>query len=85
MGRHGVFGLQRNLLVENIIDVYKQESERSDQRVLSNGWHLATVVMIPSNYCILMCVLHCCIKMPYVNTKMCQHFENAQKCMRTTE
>lgn len=27
LGRHGVFGLQRNLLVENIIDVYKQESE----------------------------------------------------------
>lgn len=31
MDRHGVYGLQRNLLVENIIDVYKQESERSDQ------------------------------------------------------
>nr|XP_057908395.1 tripartite motif-containing protein 54-like [Doryrhamphus excisus]XP_057908396.1 tripartite motif-containing protein 54-like [Doryrhamphus excisus]XP_057908397.1 tripartite motif-containing protein 54-like [Doryrhamphus excisus] len=25
LDRHGVFGLQRNLLVENIIDVYKQE------------------------------------------------------------
>ena len=25
LDRHGVYGLQRNLLVENIIDVYKQE------------------------------------------------------------
>ncbi|OWK12962.1 hypothetical protein Celaphus_00014810 [Cervus elaphus hippelaphus] len=25
MDRHGVYGLQRNLLVENIIDIYKQE------------------------------------------------------------
>ncbi|TRY84759.1 hypothetical protein DNTS_027442 [Danionella cerebrum] len=29
LGRHGVYGLQRNLLVENIIDVYKQESVSS--------------------------------------------------------
>ncbi|XP_055747268.1 E3 ubiquitin-protein ligase TRIM63-like [Salvelinus fontinalis] len=29
LDRHGVYGLQRNLLVENIIDVYKQESTRS--------------------------------------------------------
>lgn len=29
MDRHGVYGLQRNLLVENIIDVYKQECSRS--------------------------------------------------------
>uniref|UniRef100_A0A4W4H0B4 Tripartite motif-containing protein 54 n=1 Tax=Electrophorus electricus TaxID=8005 RepID=A0A4W4H0B4_ELEEL len=28
LDRHGVFGLQRNLLVENIIDIYKQESKR---------------------------------------------------------
>ncbi|XP_027000517.1 tripartite motif containing 101 isoform X2 [Tachysurus fulvidraco] len=27
LDRHGVYGLQRNLLVENIIDVYKQASE----------------------------------------------------------
>lgn len=27
--RHGVYGLQRNLLVENIIDIYKQECSRS--------------------------------------------------------
>ncbi|XP_074140858.1 tripartite motif-containing protein 54-like [Sminthopsis crassicaudata] len=26
LDRHGVYGLQRNLLVENIIDIYKQES-----------------------------------------------------------
>uniref|UniRef100_A0A8C6UR06 Tripartite motif containing 101 n=1 Tax=Neogobius melanostomus TaxID=47308 RepID=A0A8C6UR06_9GOBI len=28
LDRHGVYGLQRNLLVENIIDVYKQELAR---------------------------------------------------------
>lgn len=31
MDRHGVYGLQRNLLVENIIDIYKQECSRSVQ------------------------------------------------------
>ncbi|XP_029108776.1 tripartite motif-containing protein 54 [Scleropages formosus] len=39
LDRHGVFGLQRNLLVENIIDIYKQESSRpvqlkSEQRMM---------------------------------------------------
>ncbi|XP_030627589.1 tripartite motif-containing protein 54 [Chanos chanos] len=29
LDRHGVYGLQRNLLVENIIDIYKQESTRA--------------------------------------------------------
>ncbi|XP_030624719.1 tripartite motif containing 101 [Chanos chanos] len=29
LDRHGVYGLQRNLLVENIIDVYKQEAANS--------------------------------------------------------
>ncbi|XP_058853688.1 E3 ubiquitin-protein ligase TRIM63-like isoform X2 [Acipenser ruthenus] len=28
LDRHGVYGLQRNLLVENIIDIYKEESTR---------------------------------------------------------
>uniref|UniRef100_A0A8D0HSB7 Tripartite motif-containing protein 54 n=1 Tax=Sphenodon punctatus TaxID=8508 RepID=A0A8D0HSB7_SPHPU len=28
LDRHGIYGLQRNLLVENIIDIYKQESAR---------------------------------------------------------
>lgn len=28
LDRHGIYGLQRNLLVENIIDIYKQESTR---------------------------------------------------------
>ncbi|XP_042260215.1 E3 ubiquitin-protein ligase TRIM63-like [Thunnus maccoyii] len=28
LDRHGVYGLQRNLLVENIIDIYKQQQER---------------------------------------------------------
>ncbi|XP_036068780.1 tripartite motif-containing protein 54 isoform X2 [Oryzias melastigma] len=29
LDRHGVYGLQRNLLVENIIDIYKQENTRA--------------------------------------------------------
>ncbi|XP_023679654.2 E3 ubiquitin-protein ligase TRIM63 isoform X2 [Paramormyrops kingsleyae] len=28
LDRHGVFGLQRNLLVENIIDIYKQQQQQ---------------------------------------------------------
>uniref|UniRef100_A0A3B3X7S5 Tripartite motif-containing protein 54 n=1 Tax=Poecilia mexicana TaxID=48701 RepID=A0A3B3X7S5_9TELE len=31
LDRHGVYGLQRNLLVENIIDMFKQESSRPTQ------------------------------------------------------
>ncbi|XP_044523843.1 E3 ubiquitin-protein ligase TRIM63 isoform X1 [Gracilinanus agilis] len=36
MDRHGVYGLQRNLLVENIIDIYKQECS---SRPLQKGNH----------------------------------------------
>ncbi|XP_031666524.1 tripartite motif-containing protein 55a [Oncorhynchus kisutch] len=32
LDRHGVYGLQRNLLVENIIDMYKQEQESSSSK-----------------------------------------------------
>ncbi|XP_023578147.1 tripartite motif-containing protein 55 isoform X5 [Octodon degus] len=32
LDRHGVYGLQRNLLVENIIDIYKQESIRPEKK-----------------------------------------------------
>ncbi|XP_035981516.1 tripartite motif-containing protein 55-like isoform X2 [Fundulus heteroclitus] len=32
LDRHGVYGLQRNLLVENIIDMFKQESGSSSSR-----------------------------------------------------
>uniref|UniRef100_A0A3Q3W6Q0 Uncharacterized protein n=1 Tax=Mola mola TaxID=94237 RepID=A0A3Q3W6Q0_MOLML len=31
LDRHGVYGLQRNLLVENIIDMFKQESKRKEE------------------------------------------------------
>lgn len=39
LDRHGVYGLQRNLLVENIIDAYKQEVEESNavRRVGGSG------------------------------------------------
>ncbi|XP_078456744.1 E3 ubiquitin-protein ligase TRIM63-like isoform X1 [Lampetra planeri] len=33
LDRHGVYGLQRNLLVENIIDIYKTESTRPVKKV----------------------------------------------------
>ncbi|XP_060056801.1 tripartite motif-containing protein 55 isoform X2 [Erinaceus europaeus] len=32
LDRHGIYGLQRNLLVENIIDIYKQESARPEKK-----------------------------------------------------
>lgn len=38
MDRHGVYGLQRNLLVENIIDIYKQECSRSVHPLLGGGF-----------------------------------------------
>ncbi|XP_064254714.1 E3 ubiquitin-protein ligase TRIM63-like [Passer domesticus] len=49
LDRHGVYGLQRNLLVENIIDIYKQECSRWAQTggtggygdVGTGGWLLA--------------------------------------------
>nr|XP_056701274.1 tripartite motif-containing protein 54-like [Euleptes europaea] len=34
LDRHGIYGLQRNLLVENIIDIYKQASARGPDRPL---------------------------------------------------
>ena len=39
LDRHGVYGLQRNLLVENIIDTYKQQQEsgvRADEPALKD-------------------------------------------------
>ncbi|XP_070766004.1 tripartite motif containing 101 [Enoplosus armatus] len=35
LDRHGVYGLQRNLLVENIIDVYKQEVSNNNNKATS--------------------------------------------------
>ncbi|KAM9320185.1 E3 ubiquitin-protein ligase TRIM63 [Gastrophryne carolinensis] len=32
LDRHGVYGLQRNLLVENIIDIYKQDYSRPEKK-----------------------------------------------------
>ncbi|XP_040923997.1 E3 ubiquitin-protein ligase TRIM63-like [Betta splendens] len=31
LSRHGVYGLQRNLLVENILDIYKQQAEQEER------------------------------------------------------
>uniref|UniRef100_A0A096M242 RING-type E3 ubiquitin transferase n=1 Tax=Poecilia formosa TaxID=48698 RepID=A0A096M242_POEFO len=41
LDRHGVYGLQRNLLVENIIDIYKQELNQIP-RTSDTDSHLAT-------------------------------------------
>lgn len=38
LDRHGIYGLQRNLLVENIIDIYKQESTRYDCSMYEPIW-----------------------------------------------
>ncbi|KAG8147943.1 hypothetical protein E2320_022628 [Naja naja] len=35
LDRHGIYGLQRNLLVENIIDIYKQASARGPERLIA--------------------------------------------------
>lgn len=43
LDRHGIYGLQRNLLVENIIDIYKQESTRYGSSVSQP--HLKLVVV----------------------------------------
>ncbi|KAI7807353.1 tripartite motif containing 63 [Triplophysa rosa] len=34
LDRHGVYGLQRNLLVENIIDIYKQQLEKETKELM---------------------------------------------------
>uniref|UniRef100_A0A673C886 Tripartite motif-containing protein 54 n=1 Tax=Sphaeramia orbicularis TaxID=375764 RepID=A0A673C886_9TELE len=34
LDRHGVYGLQRNLLVENIIDIYRQQESSSEEEKL---------------------------------------------------
>lgn len=47
MDRHGVYGLQRNLLVENIIDIYKLECSRS-VRPLLGGRPPALAALCPA-------------------------------------
>lgn len=54
LDRHGVYGLQRNLLVENIIDIYKSESTRlllpkTDQQQLMCDQHVEEKINI---YCL---------------------------------
>ncbi|XP_060119684.1 tripartite motif-containing protein 54-like [Heteronotia binoei] len=39
LDRHGIYGLQRNLLVENIIDIYKQASASGPDRPLLKSEH----------------------------------------------
>ncbi|KAJ6651791.1 hypothetical protein lerEdw1_016483, partial [Lerista edwardsae] len=36
LDRHGIYGLQRNLLVENIIDIYKQASASGPERLVAS-------------------------------------------------
>lgn len=44
LDRHGIYGLQRNLLVENIIDIYKQESTRYGSSVYQTCSTLVFIV-----------------------------------------
>ena len=44
LDRHGIYGLQRNLLVENIIDIYKQESTRYGSSVCQTRSTLVFIV-----------------------------------------
>uniref|UniRef100_A0A3Q2CYH8 Tripartite motif containing 55a n=1 Tax=Cyprinodon variegatus TaxID=28743 RepID=A0A3Q2CYH8_CYPVA len=56
LDRHGVYGLQRNLLVENIIDMYKQGSSSPDHRAEDEGERSETWMNKEMNPCAL-CVL----------------------------
>lgn len=53
LDRHGVYGLQRNLLVENIIDIYKQECSRWARAAMAGGdrgiWGHGDAGMPPSH------------------------------------
>ncbi|KAL6485934.1 hypothetical protein MHYP_G00053260 [Metynnis hypsauchen] len=73
LDRHGVYGLQRNLLVENIIDIYKQESTRPllpkpDQQQLMCEEHEEEKINI---YC-LTCEMPTC--------SMCKVFGTHKDC-----
>lgn len=46
LDRHGIYGLQRNLLVENIIDIYKQESTRYGSSMYQTHWKLVFIYLI---------------------------------------
>lgn len=73
LDRHGVYGLQRNLLVENIIDIYKSESSRpllpkTEQQQLSCDQHEEEKINI---YC-LTCEMPTC--------SMCKVFGDHKGC-----
>ncbi|TRY66322.1 hypothetical protein DNTS_024318 [Danionella cerebrum] len=75
LDRHGVYGLQRNLLVENIIDMYKQESSSSSKpepqeknEVLMCEEHPEEKINI---YCVTCSVPTC---------SMCKVFGSHQSC-----
>uniref|UniRef100_A0A673ARN7 RING-type E3 ubiquitin transferase n=1 Tax=Sphaeramia orbicularis TaxID=375764 RepID=A0A673ARN7_9TELE len=68
LDRHGVYGLQRNLLVENIIDVYKQEKHTKDTNKMTCSDHEGEKVNI---YC-LTCRRPTC--------SLCKVFGSHQSC-----
>ena len=56
LDRHGIYGLQRNLLVENIIDIYKQESTRYGSSVYQRCSMLVFIVCFSGSlYWMLIC------------------------------
>uniref|UniRef100_A0A3B3Y8J8 Tripartite motif containing 101 n=1 Tax=Poecilia mexicana TaxID=48701 RepID=A0A3B3Y8J8_9TELE len=68
LDRHGVYGLQRNLLVENIIDIYKQEQKNKKSDLATCSDHEGEKLNI---YC-LTCQLPTC--------SFCKVFGAHQNC-----
>ncbi|XP_078025875.1 tripartite motif containing 101 [Epinephelus lanceolatus] len=79
LDRHGVYGLQRNLLVENIIDVYKQE--------VSNNNNASSPLPLPPSPAQLTCSNHegekvniYCLTCQVPTCSLCKVFGAHQTC-----
>ncbi|TDH10081.1 hypothetical protein EPR50_G00071270 [Perca flavescens] len=79
LDRHGVYGLQRNLLVENIIDVYKQE--------VSNNSNATSPLPLPPPCALLTCADHegekvniYCLTCQLPTCSLCKVFGAHQAC-----
>ncbi|XP_066508502.1 E3 ubiquitin-protein ligase TRIM63-like isoform X2 [Hoplias malabaricus] len=76
LDRHGVYGLQRNLLVENIIDMYKQETISTSRKV-----------QVEQKAAVLMCEVHeeekinvYCVTCSVPTCSLCKIFGAHQNC-----
>ncbi|XP_075209726.1 tripartite motif-containing protein 54 [Chanos chanos] len=82
LDRHGVHGLQRNLLVENIIDIYKQQQEGG-----GSGGRTPETPLKPKNAQELMCQEHedeklniYCVTCQVPTCSMCKVFGQHKDC-----